>query len=73
VIDLSDPAAKGVNESMTTTDLTRETIAAMTYEAWLAHHQAQPGGWLVTAAPEEVLRACYADRLITFDEAEEDQ
>jgi hypothetical protein len=56
-----------------TTDPTREALAAMTYREWLAHHQAQPGGWLVTAAPEVVLRACYADRLVTFDVSAEDR
>jgi hypothetical protein len=45
----------------------RQALAAMTYEEWLADHRATPGGWLVMAAPEEILRACYADRLATFD------
>jgi hypothetical protein len=38
-----------------TTDPTREALAAMTYEEWLSYHRAQPGSWLVTAAPEVVL------------------
>lgn len=48
---------------------TRDELAAMTYEEWLAYHRAQPGGWLATSAPDELLAACYAERLATFDAA----
>jgi hypothetical protein len=38
------------------------------YEQWLDQHRAQPGGWLVLAAPEELLRATYEQRLVASDE-----
>lgn len=47
--------------------LCRDMLAAMSYEEWLDHHRAQPGGWLTTAAPSDVLRDCYEQRLATFD------
>jgi len=46
----------------------RTELAAMSYEEWRAYHASLPGGWLTTSAPEELLRACYAERLVTFDE-----
>ena len=46
---------------------TRDELAAMTYEEWLAYHRAQPGGWLATSAPDELLYDCYEKRLATFD------
>lgn len=50
-----------------------QTLADMTYEQWLDHHRAQPGGWLVLAAPEELLRATYEQRIATFNEGEQEQ
>jgi len=51
----------------------RAAIAAMTYEEWIAYHRAQPGGWLATAAPADVLRGAYEQRLATFDEMEQER
>ena len=48
---------------------TRDELAAMTYDEWIAYHRAQPGGWLTTSAPDELLARCYAERLRTFDAA----
>ena len=50
----------------------RDELAAMTYEQWLAYHRAQPGGWLATSAPDELLYDCYEKRLATFDACEAD-
>jgi len=61
----STPAASG--EQMQTNP-SREALEAMTYEQWLDHHRVQPGGWLTTAAPDELLRATYEQRRVTFDE-----
>lgn len=45
---------------------THDMLASMSYEQWLDHHRAQPGGWLTTAAPAAVLRDCYEQRLNTL-------
>lgn len=46
----------------------RSALEVMTYEQWIDYHRAQPGGWLVLSAPVELLRATYEQRLVTFDE-----
>ena len=51
----------------------RAALAALTYDEWLAYYQAQPGGWLVTAAPADVLRIAYEQRIVTFDEMEQER
>jgi hypothetical protein len=67
----SQKTAPGASlESMT--HPSRDELAAMTYAEWLAYHRAQPGGWLTTSAPDELLYACYEKRLATFDACKAD-
>ena len=56
-------AGKRVSDLKADTQL-RVDIEAMSYEEWLAYYKAMPGGWLATAAPEEVLRQAYAERML---------
>ena len=56
-----------MSEENPTKHPTRDELAVMTYDEWLAYHRAQPGGWLTTSAPDELLVRCYGERLRTFD------
>ena len=61
-----------MSEENPTKHPTRDELAAMTYDEWLAYHRAQPGGWLTTSAPDELMYSCYEKRLATFDAFETD-